>query len=310
MPVRKLRLAGVLFALSLALPASSQSLTKQVRAALADDNFDQAARLVEKHKAGHGITSEVLEAQSWLARWALGAGKLEQAESLAANTHREALELLKKRPLDADSQLPIALGAAIEVQAQVLAARGERSTAVAFLKQELENYRGTSIHTRIQKNINLISLEGQPALELDVSQWLGPQPPPLRALKGRPVLLFFWAHWCGDCKWQAPILARLLNDFGPKGLAILGPTQPYGYVSRGQPASRAEEVLYIDQVRQNSYGNLASMPVPVSEENFRIYGASTTPTLVLIDAGGVVSLYHPGQMSYEQLAPRIAELFR
>jgi len=292
------------------LPASSQSLTKQVRAALEAGNFDQAAKLVEAQKATHGVTSEVLEAQSWLARGALGAGRLEQAESIAADTHREALELLKKRPLDADGQLPVALGAAIEVQAQVLAARGERSAAVAFLNQELETYRGTSIHTRIQKNINLISLEGRPAPELDISQWLGPQPVPLRALQGRPVLLFFWAHWCGDCKWQAPVLDRLLKEFGPQGLAIIGPTQPYGYVSRGRQASRAEEVLYIDQVRRQFYGDLAAMPVPVSEDNFRIYGASTTPTLVLIDAGGVVRLYHPGQMPYEQLAPRVAGLFR
>jgi thioredoxin-related protein len=50
------------------------------------------------------------------------------------------------------------------------------------------------------------------------------------------------------------------------------------------------------------------MPVPVSEENFKVYGASTTPTLVLIDRRGVVRLYHPGNLSYEELAAKLESI--
>jgi len=50
------------------------------------------------------------------------------------------------------------------------------------------------------------------------------------------------------------------------------------------------------------------MAVPVSEENFKRYGASTTPTLVLLDAKGVVRMYHPGAMSYEDLRDKIRPL--
>ena len=46
----------------------------------------------------------------------------------------------------------------------------------------------------------------------------------------------------------------------------------------------------------------------MSEENFRRYGASTTPTLVLVDRAGIVRLYHPGAMSYEELRARVASL--
>jgi thioredoxin-related protein len=48
--------------------------------------------------------------------------------------------------------------------------------------------------------------------------------------------------------------------------------------------------------------------VPLSEENFKAWGASTTPTLVLIDRTGVVRLYHPGRISYEELAPRVHQV--
>jgi thioredoxin-related protein len=50
------------------------------------------------------------------------------------------------------------------------------------------------------------------------------------------------------------------------------------------------------------------MPVPVSEEMFKVYGVSTTPTLVLIDGKGILRMYHPGQMTYQQLKSAIDEL--
>ena len=55
------------------------------------------------------------------------------------------------------------LGAAIEVQAQTLAARGQRTQAVAILQSALRTYGTTSIRARLQKNLNLLSFEGHPA---------------------------------------------------------------------------------------------------------------------------------------------------
>jgi thioredoxin-related protein len=45
--------------------------------------------------------------------------------------------------------------------------------------------------------------------------------------------------------------------------------------------------------------------VPVAKSNFDVYGASTTPTLVLIDRKGLISMYHPGVMPYEELRAAI-----
>jgi thioredoxin-related protein len=50
---------------------------------------------------------------------------------------------------------------------------------------------------------------------------------------------------------------------------------------------------------------MAKEAVPVSEENFKAYGASTTPTVVLIDRGGIVRLYHPGQMKLDEFEPLV-----
>jgi thioredoxin-related protein len=50
------------------------------------------------------------------------------------------------------------------------------------------------------------------------------------------------------------------------------------------------------------------MTVPLSAANFIHYGASTTPTLVLIDRAGVVRYYHPGAAPEAELSARIRTL--
>src|SRR5262249_50083026 len=181
---------------------------------------------------------------------------------------------------------------------------------LAFLAHERDTWGKTSIRARIQKNIHLLSLEGKPAPPLAVSQWLGPKPSGLAALRGKAVLLFFWAHWCRDCKSEGSVIARLISEYEKQGLVVVGPTQHYGYVAQGQDAPAEVELRYIDLVRQQLYGPLAGMPVPVSEENFKAYGASTTPTLVLLDQKGFVRMYHPGAMPYGELAARVQAVLK
>ena len=281
--------------------AAYAGIVEDTRAAIAQNNFPLGDTLIARYRAQNGITPEYLEALSWLGRGTLAARQLDKAEAYARETETLAVQQLKKRPLDAEPHLPLALGAAIEVQGLALNARGERGEAIEYLDKELATYRATSIRTRIQKNINLLGLEGKPAPALDEREFLGSKPVPIQALRGKPVLLFFWAHWCPDCKQEEHLLAQIRQEYAAKGLVIIAPTQRYGYVARGEEAGPAEELKYIDEVRKKFYGDLLTVPAPVSEENFKNYGASTTPTLVFVDAHGIVRLYHPGAMTLDEL---------
>ena len=306
-----MRFAAILTVISAAvavvpIPAPGQRppIVRQVRAAVNAGEFTAADSLLADYSLRRGEDPAWIEAFSWVGRGQLDRKRYAEAAKNASKTREKALETLKKRSLKEDFSLEIALGNAIEVYAQVLDARSQKSEAVAYLQAEVTRWRGSPLETRVRKNLNLVSLKGKPAPPVSMSEWLGARPPAVHSLKGKTVVLFFWAHWCGDCKRQAPVLARLKRELGEK-LVIIGPTQPYGYVAGGQEAPRAAELRYIDEIRGKFFSDIPGMTVPVSEDNFRNWGASTTPTLVVLDPAGVVKLYHPGDLSYEELLPHV-----
>ena len=273
------------------------------------EEVDAAQALIEAQRSRHDTSSPGwLLAASWLGRGAGFAGRWDVAERYAGEVRDGSVALLGQRDLDADRELPLALGAGIEVLGRARDARGDRAGAVEFLTAARGQYRGTSIEMRIQKNVLLLSLEGQPFPVLDVEEHLGTPLPSAESLKGKVVVAFFWAHWCSDCKRQLPVLEQLHETYGDQGLAILGPTQLYGYVQRGEDATPEQELAYLRGAYQGRFPIPSWMSVPVSQQNFLDFGVSTTPTLVVIDRGGIVQLYNPGDLPYEELAPHVERL--
>ena len=284
-------------------------LVGQLRDMAWAEEVDAAQALIEQQRPHHDLSSpEWLLAASWLGRGASFAERWDVAERYAREAQDGSVALLDARELDADSQLPLALGAGIEVLGQAQDARGDRAGAVDYLASQRERYRGTSIETRIQKNALLLGLEGQPFPVLDVEHYLGTPLPSADSLKGKVVVVFFWAHWCPDCHRQLPILEQLHETYGDRGLAIVGPTQLYGYMTRGQDATPDQELEFLRGAYQERYPIPSWMSVPVSQQNFLDFGVSTTPTLVIIDREGIVRLYNPGDLPYEELSAHVERL--
>ena len=311
--MKRTTLALACLSLIVSVPVFSQDTAKPapppktivqiVRDALTAKDFERAEVLAVAEMANSKESPISIEAFSWLARDLVSRKRYDEAMTYASRTYGIVEEQLKRRKLDDEPRLPIALGAAIEVQAQALAGQGRRSEALMHLQREMELYKDSSIIMRLNKNMHMISLAGQPAIPVTAAkEWLpGPKPPSFSELKGKPVVLFLWAHWCGDCKTQGPLLEQVINKYKDSGVTVIAPTQRFGYAEKRRPVGPAEELKYIEQVRDQFYPWMKNVSVPVSDEVYLKYGVSTTPTYVMIDRDGKVSTYLPGQPTIEEI---------
>jgi thiol-disulfide isomerase/thioredoxin len=272
-----------------------------VRLKLSAGDLASGEAAVEEYRRNTGVDAEYLDAVGWLARGAQMLGRTEAARAYVAELRREIPE---EKP-----DLLIPFGAAIEVEGRLRAAREGRGVAIRFLEEELSRARDTALRSRIRKNLDLLTLEGQPAPELAFSDHVGTESRALSTLRGKPVLLFLWANWCGDCKAQAGALERVYQRYRSRGLAIVAPTRFYGGKGAdGKPTTPAEEKAQIEKVWKEAYAGLDGVPVPIDTETMVRYGASATPTFVLVDRKGIVRLYTPTRLSEAELSRRIEEV--
>ena len=153
------RLSIVLLATVLLALGQSQ-LVDEVRTSIAHNDFQTAAQIVQSYQSQRGETPELAEAVSWLARGELAGSNYDAADQYAKQAYTLATKQLAGRSVDVNENLATALGAAIEVHAQVLAGRGNKAAGAQYLRTQLAKYSSTSIGPRIQKNLNLLTLPG------------------------------------------------------------------------------------------------------------------------------------------------------
>ena len=88
----------------------------------------------------------------------------------------------------------------------------------------------------------------------------------------------------------------------------MAPTRLFGTVEANKEATPAEEMAHARRIFSESYPGLAGVSAPVDTETMVRYGASATPTYVLVDRKGRVSFYAPTRVTEAELARRIEGL--
>jgi thiol-disulfide isomerase/thioredoxin len=109
----------------------------------------------------------------------------------------------------------------------------------------------------------------------------------LADLKGHPVILDFWASWCGPCAMEAPVLDRLARRYESKGLVVVG-------VNASDPAG---------VIKQYATQKGLSYPMLLDAGNdvFESYGVKSMPSLVILDKEGKVMAYLVGTVDEASL---------
>jgi cytochrome c biogenesis protein CcmG, thiol:disulfide interchange protein DsbE len=101
----------------------------------------------------------------------------------------------------------------------------------------------------------------------------------LSDLRGRPVLLDFWATWCGYCREALPAVEMMHRSLAAKGLLVFG-------------IDAEESELAHDYLQK--YGYTLPSLVDRKEEAVKLYRVESWPTTVLIDREGKVAYYDSG----------------
>jgi len=94
----------------------------------------------------------------------------------------------------------------------------------------------------------------------------------LSKLKGKVVLIDFWATWCPPCKNSIPVFTKLYNKFHEQGFIVLG-------------------IGLEEKTPLENYRNQHNIPYPIligNKEVARAYGVQGIPHIVIIDKKGKI----------------------
>lgn len=178
------------------------------------------------------------------------------------------------------------------------------------------NFRDLTLRARVRNYLNSrerhYKMLGEAAPEVVAAQWLtekgepGEQPFALSSLRGKVVVLDFWATWCKPCFDSFPELTEWHQTYGKQGLEVVGLTRFYGRAG-GYSADEPAEFAYLQKFKREQrlpYRFVVNKDLSASK-NFYV---AELPTIVIIDKKGTIRFVEIGARANAELERLIQKL--
>lgn len=121
----------------------------------------------------------------------------------------------------------------------------------------------------------------------------------LDSLKGKPIVLNFWASWCGPCKSEMPDFEKVYAEYGDRvTFAMVNMTD-------GQRETQEKAQAHIDKE-----GFTFPVYFDLDQDAANTYGVSAIPTTYVIDADGNLVAYASGAISGEALSGALDNILK
>lgn len=175
----------------------------------------------------------------------------------------------------------------------------------------------------ISKSLKRLELIGQVAQDFgefaDHNHLIGMEEKSLQELRGKVVLLDFWAVWCGPCIATFPHLREWHEKYSEKGFRIVGSTKFYNWqwdeiagkaVRSNSEVSPEDELAMLEKFRR-SYDLPYGFVITDKEVNYgESFGVTGIPQAVLIDKSGRIQMIRVGasEKNARALHDKIEEL--
>ncbi|MBV6458798.1 MAG: Thiol-disulfide oxidoreductase ResA [Fimbriimonadaceae bacterium] len=215
----------------------------------------------------------------------------------------------KQQPMIESSQIALA-GA----RKDLLMGLGRRDEAIAGLKKFKATLNPESTNVR---RVDAMIVQGElleaAAPTIPFTKTIG-EFTSLESLKGKVVLVDFFAHWCGPCIRSFPELVEMKNEWGSKGLEVVGVTRYYGYYKRENAEKRdmAQDVEF-GKMKEFMAEHKMTWPVIYTDKApYDSYGVTGIPHVAVIGRDGKVKHvkigYSPdGMAEFKALVGKLLE---